>query len=259
MTLDNPAARLLRILENGKKNSSSQNNRVAWCALLNVKIEDKALLMGRLGKVMSLSADIIERLNSIDGLNVDRHIHWARPLDNAFSKNNLNASWHEFITYIDVHVINYLSATADLLSHKMVEPTIDKIELEQILQNSKDLIVEIKKSDIPQDIKSNMLKYLYKVCLAIEEYQITGASNISIVTEIAFGHGVLYSDSIDIAKSNNTAKKFWQFMGKLALIVSVSAGVQQLSPTVLKMLPNIDFETYPESNNELLDDETENA
>lgn len=241
MTIDNPAARLLNILERGRELPSDMSCRKAWCQLLSVGIKDKAILMGRLGKVMSLSTEIISRLKNIDGIKVDRYIHWETPLDKAFLQNNLNGQWKAFNDHVDDHVINYLSMTSDLLSHKLPEPVLSKPSLDSILSNARSLIDEVKDSEIPVAIREFMIKQLHKICMAVEEYEINGAESISSAVESAFGYGVLHGESVELAKTDSTTKKFWQNMANIALIVSISTGVQQLAAPIVNLLPEIDF------------------
>lgn len=241
MLINNPAARLLNILEKGKELAPDTSCRKAWCSILSVDIKDKAILMGRLGHVMALPAEILARLKSIDGIKVDRYTHWHLPIDSAFSRNNLQGKWSEFNNHIDTHVINYLSMTADLLSIKTPDPTIPSASLESILSNSRNLIEEVKASDIPPKTKDFMIKQLYKVCLAVEEYEINGAETISSAVESAFGYGVLNGEAVELAKTNPLSKKFWQQMANIALIISISTGVQQLAAPIVKLLPEIDF------------------
>ena len=247
MTINNPAARLLNILEQGKAINPETNCRKAWCQLLSVDVSDKAVLMGRLGKVMSLSTEILSRLHNIDGLKVERYIHWQTPLDNAFSQNNLQGKWNGFSQFIDAHVINYLSMTSDLLSLRSPDPTIPAPSLESILSNARDLIEEVKVSDLPPKIKDFMIKQLYKVCMAVEEYEINGAEAVSSAVESAFGYGLLHGDAVELARTNSTSKKFWQQMANIALVVSISTGVQQLAAPIVKLLPEIDFSAQEQS------------
>lgn len=242
MELDNPAARLLSILERGNQLPETKSCRDAWCELLDVKKSEHAILMGRIGRVMALSTDIVERLENIGGIKVDRYMHWVKPLENAFIKNNLNGPWKEFRGQINTHVINYLSMTSDLLSHKCPEPIISESNLDTILNTARGLIDDVRKSDLPADIKEFMIRHLYKICLAVEEYIIRGSESVSTVIESAFGYGVLHGESVELAKTNPVAKKFWQSMANIALIVSVSTGVQQLAPPIMNLLPGISFE-----------------
>jgi len=242
MSLDNPAARLLAILENGLKLQDEMNCRIAWCKLLSVEAGKNAILMGRIGKVMSLSTDILESLNNIGGVKVDRYLHWVNPVEQAFIKNNLNGQWSAFKGQINEHVINYLSMTSDLLSHKCAEPVLSESSLSSILKNARNLIDEVRNSDLPSEIKNFMVKHLHKVCLAVEEHSICGTESVSSAVESAFGFGVLHGESVELAKTNSTAQKFWQQMANVALIISISTGVQQLAPPIMELLPEISFE-----------------
>lgn len=242
MKLDNPAARLLSILERGQQIADSKSCRDAWSELLDVNTGEHAVLMGRIGRVMALSTDIIERLENIGGVKVDRYMHWVKPLENAFIKNNLNGPWKDFKGQLNAHVINYLSMTSDLLSHKCPEPIIKESHLDSILNSARKMIDDVRLSDLPEDIKEFMIKHLYKVCLAVEEYIIRGSESVSSVVESAFGYGVLHGQSVKLVKTNEVAKRFWQSMANIAIIVSISTGVLQLAPPIIDLLPDISFE-----------------
>lgn len=248
MALDNPAARLLSILERGLEIEDAKPCRHAWCELLSVDLNDHATLMGRLGRVMSLSTDIVDNLRVVDGINVDRYMHWVAPLQNAFIRNNLNGSWKEFKGQINIHVINYLSMTSDLLSHTKPEGTFSDGSLEKIKTSASALIEEVRLSELPDDVRFFMMKSLYQIVVAVEEYILTGASSISSAVESAFGHGFLNKASVEAASTDSVAKKFWQAMANIALIVSITTGTLQLAPAVKNLLPDIDFrqETSPD-------------
>ncbi|UUA72424.1 hypothetical protein [Cellvibrio sp. QJXJ] len=249
MKLDNPAARLLTILEQGIELQNEMGCRKAWCQLLNVPKGENAMLMGRIGKVMSLSTDIIENLKNIGDVKIDRYLHWVEPLETAFINSNLNSPWSTFKSHINVHVINYLSMTSDLLSHKNAESIISEPSLDSILLNTRALIDEVRDSNLPDHIKKFMIKQLHEICLAVEEHSICGSESVSRAVNAAFGYGVLHADSVELAKSDPIAKKFWQQMANVALIVSISTGIQQLAPPIMKLLPEINFEESCIENN----------
>ncbi len=251
MRLDNPAARLLAILEKGLEHRNEANCRMVWCQLLQVERTDHATLMGRIGKVMALSIDIVESLNAIGDIKVERYLHWVKPIENAFIKNDLNGQWGGFRGQINDHVINYLSMTSDLLSHKQPEPVLPKSSLDSILSDARGLIDEVRDSDIPTQVKNFMIKQLHKVCLAVEEHSISGSESVSSTVESAFGYGVLHAEAVELAKTNTTAKKFWQSIANIALVVSISTGVQQLAPPIMKLLPEINFGEATEAGEEL--------
>lgn len=242
MKLDNPAARLLSILERGLELPDSKSCRSAWSELLDVDKGDHGTLMGRIGRMMALSTDIIECLENIGDVKIDRYLHWVKPLENAFVKNDLNGPWKNFKSHINIHVINYLSMTSDLLSHRCPEIEVNQSNLDSILDSARKLIDEVRESDLPPEVKEFMIKHLYKVCLAVEEYAIRGSEALSTAIEAAFGYGVLNRESVEMNKTNGTATKFWQTMTNVALIVSISTGAQQLAPSIVELLPDISFD-----------------
>ncbi len=242
MELNNPAARLLSILELGGSKDPSDNCRKVWEELLGVESGNKALLMGRMGKLMSLSTEIIECLNKIDGIKIERYLQWAGPLDKAFSNNDLNGVWGTFIQQINIHVLSYLTITSDYLSLKMPEPIIAGSDLDNILNNAKKLIDEVKDADLPEKTKEYMVKQLHKVCLSVEEYQITGAENVSDIVESTFGHGIFDSELRKDSTNNSITEKFWRYMMRTAMIVTLSVNAAQLPPIVQKMFPDTNFE-----------------
>lgn len=252
MLLNNPAARLLSILEKGLEHKNEASCRTVWCQLLQVEKGDHATLMGRIGKVMSLTTDIMESLNTIGGVKVERYLHWVKPIENAFIKNDLNGNWSGFRSQINEHVVNYLSMTSDLLSHQRPERIIEKSSLDSILSNARGLIDEVRNSDIPEQVKNFMIKLLHKICLAVEEHSISGSEVVSSAVEAAFGYGVLHAEAVELAKTDKTAKRFWQGMANIALIVSISTGVQQLAPPIMKLLPEIYFGEAPSEHGESL-------
>lgn len=241
MNSDNPAARLLAILEGGFKYTDNAGCRAVWNDLLNVEAGNDAVLMGRIGKVMSLSSEIKESLNNSGVTKVERYLHWVKPLENAFNSNNLNGPWAPFKTHIDAHVINYLSMTSEILSLKAPEPVMSEGSLNSVLTNARELLDEVRESDMPEKVKAFIIKQLHKVCLAVEEYSINGAASISDAVDAAFGHGVLNGEVVDIAKNNSLVKKFWQYMANTALIVSITVGGYQLAAPIQKLLPEINF------------------
>jgi len=240
--MNNPAARLLNILEQGGKKPKDKNCRLVWCELLNIDPNDKVMLFGRLGKVIALSSDIVDELQKIDGVNVERYMHWAKPLENAFFESTLSGQWHQFNKHVNEHVFNYLTMTSDFLSYRAPQPILPKTDLDKIVDGARKLLDEIKQSDLTTEIKEYMIKQLQKICIAADEYQITGSKYVVDVIDATFGHAILKNDLVKSAQNNTVAKKFWKFMANAAVITTIATGALQLAPAVSKILPEIDFE-----------------
>ncbi|MBB5542819.1 hypothetical protein [Paraburkholderia fungorum] len=115
LTYDNPASWLLNILVAGKNIPVDKPCRRAWQQLLGV--EEEALLMSRLGKVMELPHQIIALLQGHYPGRAASWQHWHSQVNSGLMQQNLNGQWNSFIGPIDAHSMTYLSMSADLLAN----------------------------------------------------------------------------------------------------------------------------------------------
>ena len=130
MNYDNPAARLLSIIEQGKKIDVNNNCRAAWQALLSVK-NNNPLLMSRLGRVMELPELTIGALKEMFPQQGDTWSYWEGQVNNAFMSQDLNSTWNSFIGKIDHHSITYLRMASDLLQAKSNTKILADIQLDE--------------------------------------------------------------------------------------------------------------------------------
>jgi len=234
---ENPAERLLHIIEEGKKHAGGRVNKSVWMDLLNVPDDHEPILLSRIGKTMALIGEISEALTSLDDINPDRYLGWVPTISAAFSEQNLNGHWITFIGKINDHTINYLSNTADILGSQGFNKSFDINEIQNISESIAEIITEIKSSDLPENVKVYMVSKLREILLAIDEYQITGAGPIIQVVESVFGHMVLNQEFRDCSKENPAASKFWDVMGKIVLVTTFVIGGLQIPNEVKKYLP----------------------
>ncbi len=239
--MNNPAARLLNILEEGKRQNVAQNCRTVWCKLLDIDPTDKVIFLGKLGKVLALSAEVVDELKKVDGINIERYMHWCQPVEQAFSESNFNGAWHDFSKHLNEHVFNYLTMTSDFLSLRAPQAILPKGDVEKISTGARELISEIVAANLPDHIKSYMLSQLKKVVVAADDYKITGSKEVVQIVEETFGHAILKHDLVKPVESNPIAKKFWTFMANAAVVTTIATGALQLAPTVTKLLPDIRF------------------
>lgn len=235
--LENSAERLLRIIESGKGINAGSNCRKAWCKVLNVSEGDEALLLSRLGKTMALVGDIKEELEALDGVNAESYLGWVPSINNAFSQQNLNQNWESFVKHINVHTINYLSNTADILAAHLPRKAWSIETLNDIGESLSELIAEINESPLPERVKLYMATKLRELQVAIDEYQITGSGPIISKMEATFGHIILDPEFRAAAKATPAAEKFWIVIGKLAVLATLTLTTLQIPKEVQQYLP----------------------
>ncbi len=243
MEVNNAAGRLLNILLEGKEANQNENCKDVWAKILNVEEENTFVLVGRIGKVFSLVDNISTELQKIDNVDVTRYMSWTKYLENAFSNCNLTSTWNNFMKHINEPIFDYLHMTSGMLSTNRPQAVLPYSDLDGIYEGAKSLIAEIINSDLPENIKQYFVEQLRKICMAVEEYKITGASEVVDIVEATFGKAVLSKEFIDGKDTNEDMSKFWKFMAKTALVVSTVAGGLQIADYTAKTFPEL---TAPE-------------
>lgn len=222
--MNNPAQRLLNILEHGKQFGTNQTCKTVWCEILEVEPKSTHMLLGRIGKTMALADEIVSELGKLENVKVERYLAWIPRLETAFSKSPLDQQWGNFINHVDTHVINYLEMTSDLLSARSPQAVLDKDQLDEIKDEALDLLKLIDTSNIEFKLKKYLTDQIARICISIEEYVITGATDIIDIVESTFGKALLHKEIAEERNKSDVGKRFWNFMGKTALAFSVISG-----------------------------------
>jgi len=228
---DNPAARLLKILEAGKKVTASANCRLTWHELLDVAHEEPALLMYRLGKVMELTDLIIREIRDNYPNQANSHTYWSSKVNTAFMQQNLNGQWKDFIAHIDEHTISFLNMSTDLLDNKSSTQLMNENDIKDIRTKIDALLLEAIDLDLDPEFKRYIVRYLKKIITAIDEYQISGAIPISEAIEGAFGHAFVDENYRSNMSETDFGSKVVSTLGAVASIVTIAVGLPQLPET----------------------------
>jgi len=235
---DNPASRLLKILETGKKHKPGIKCRDVWHNILNVDTSNSALLMSRLGKVMELPELIILEIQDKYPNQKSTHNHWSTKVNTAFMQQNLNGQWQEFIQHIDSHTTDYLSMSADLLEMKSDTQILSESEISDIRKKIDDLLLEVIDSDIDIKFKDYIVSYLRKILVAIDEYNISGATPISECIESTFGHAFIDEKYRTNISNTDIGNKVVSVLSAVASVVTIAVGLPQLPNTFQLLLTN---------------------
>lgn len=235
MQYDNPAARLLSILVDGKNIDVNQKCRRAWAGLLNVDASNGALLTSRIGKLMSLPQEIIDRTKEIYPGRAPTWDHWSTQVNNAFAAQNINGAWQTFISGVDNHTITYLQLSADLLETNSKIKKLDLDDLISLRNKIGELLAEVIGSEVDQSIKKYIVHHLYKILTAIDEYKITGSLPILDAVEATIGHAYLDQQYRKFLQGNEIGTKVLEVLGATADIVTVAIGIPQLTIGLLML------------------------
>lgn len=224
------AARLLAIVENGKKISQQENCRNAWASIFKCPPSDHATLMKRLGMAMSLPGEIVEQIRRDFPRQYERndYAHFLNTFMQAFSHNLLDQPWATFIRKIDGPAVTYLSSTTDLFEMKGEADVMSDEDLIEIGNSVQELIETTLATDWPADLKRFVVGQLRAVASAIDEYHISGISPILDTIAATLGHACLREDYRKTLKTQS-GMSFAKALASIANLVTVASGIPQLA------------------------------
>lgn len=237
--INNPAGRLLLILEKCQSIPKHENTAEAWSKVLGVSASDRFLLIGKVGKVFSLADNISIELSKIDNVDLTRYMSWTKYLEGAFSNCDFGNTWQGFIGRINDPMLDYLHMASGMLATNRPQPVLEKSQLDTIYEGAKDLIKEIIASDLPIRLKHYFLEQLRKLCTAVEEYQITGSAEVVEIVEATFGKAILCKEMVELRESEASVSKFWSFMTNVVLVISSVSGTLQIADYTMKVFPEL--------------------
>lgn len=228
---DNPAARLLNILERGKQYNVNENCREVWMEIFDIDDGSESVLSSRLGKTMALPDQIISIIKKDFPNQINTYTHWSNKVSAGFYQQNLNSHWGSFINNIDSHTITYLSLNADLIQTKLPTKLLEKDQLESLRQKISELLSELLKSDLEDSFKTFLAKAFQKMVLAIDEYRINGAEPIMDNIEGIFGHAFFDNKYKEALSETEFGGKVVETLTNIASTMTIVLGLPALPAT----------------------------
>lgn len=227
MNYDNPAARLLSLLERGKTKSPTANCQGVWEELLEAN-GDPSLLMSRLGKAMELPRLTIAALKEEFPEEGNTWSHWEARVNTAFMVQNQHSTWNSFIDQIDSHTLTYLKMASTMLQAKANTKLIADADLATVREQLDAILVEVLSAELPEEVKRYLARNLQKIIAAIDEYKLTGALPLLDAVETTFGHAAVDDQYRSFLTDTELGKRLLDTLGAMANVVTVAVGLPQL-------------------------------
>jgi hypothetical protein len=247
---NNPAGRLLALIQAGDRLNEMMSVQDAWAKLLGVGGERQELFR-RLGFVFSMPDAIREEVEGLADLPYDRSLVLSelRHIDEAFN-TGLGSQWRELRARIPATTRQSLAIISSTLSNVRPEPSIDDGELEEVHAKVRLLFDDIGDAEIEPELRRFLLRHVQAMQEAIEEVRIRGAEAVQEAVEEVVGGVVLHPHTWDDARSHEQGKGFLRRLlavaNALLLAVNLTTASLNLGEDVIKALPLPDAAESPE-------------
>ena len=236
---NNPAGRLHSLLIQGKAQTPNVHASEVWAELLNVPEDDKSLLLRRVGQVMTLPSSVKEAMSHIDDLNHDIYLKWLPRVETSFSVLNFQIQWKQFIDRFDAEIMYGIEICADRLARERPEKTVDENQLELLLEKVNELLEELESTEMDNKLWFYLYDNLVRVKEGIEEYKVCGIKPLEASFERAVGNTVLTPNIYKECQNTDIGKSFWEFMSKLAIVITIAQGAIQIGNEQVFLIPEI--------------------
>lgn len=242
LKIDNPAQRLLDILEAGKTYSQGTNCREVWVLLLQAQLNNEQHLLSRLARVMELPGRIVQvREDHFSALR-GKSMYWKSCVDNAFVSQSLNNTWQSFMQHIDARTLSELSMLSDLFETRGAHAAMQSDEIDALLERLTELRNEIREADLPLTMKTLLLKQLSQIQEALETYSISGVEPVMDAVQSTLGLAVLnpeYRQEISKGTDSRFGEKISDLLSDVANVVTVAGALPALTVAVSNALTYI--------------------
>ena len=174
---------------------TNENTFSAWREIFDLSNDTdiKDILM-KIGKLYKLVGEVNEFIRVTAPNSLEDNNYWTTQVLQFLAQSSLDRLWADSIYYIDDHTIKYLKMTAQIIDFNLDKnqnnhlKNLDTNKIKDINGSIKKLYEEVLNSDLNEQLKISVLKYLSRLIQTLEEYWITGSEAVLEAIELTIGH-----------------------------------------------------------------------
>lgn len=236
--LNNPAARLHSFLKKGQLEKKEAQSFAVWAKLLNTSTDNVPLLMRRISYVMELPAQIEREIHCISDINHDIHLRWLSRANAGISITEFHAGWNTFIGRFNAEIMYGIEVCADTLSRYRPEKEISESQLANLIEKLQALEHEFAEQQLSFSIQAFIQDRFTEIRMALEEVQYRGVKPLENVIETTIGKTAVNPSLYHESKNSPFGNHFWEYMGYLAVAITITTGSIQIGKDIVNLLPS---------------------
>lgn len=232
---DNPARRLLTILTKAKLIPMNANTFSAWREIFDLSHDTATQdILMKIGKLYKLVEEVNEFIKVTAPNNLEDNNYWTTQVLHFLAQSSLSRSWADSICYIDDHTIKYLKMTAQIIDFNLDKnqnnhlKNLDTNKIKDINESIKKLYDEVLNSDLNEQLKISVLKYLSRLIQTLEEYWITGSEAVLEAIELTIGHMAVDSKYREFMTKEPLGSSIMQKVGDVIIIMTAAKGFLEI-------------------------------
>lgn len=238
MQYDNPAGRLLEILVAVKRHPKNAEAREVWRAVFGLpKVDLGPILSAKLGTAMLLSQQALDLLAEDHPELIEPPPSWAIQVSGAFQVHNVHGTIDTFANSISDDTIANVRTAAVLLNKGSNRKVLAKAELAEMKESIEAVLKDVLNTDdLATDLRHYLARALRKIVVAIDEYELTGATPILESIEQAVGHVMVDAEYKSFLRDSELGQRVFNALQAASGIVTIAVGMPALTLAVQQLL-----------------------
>lgn len=184
---------------------------------------------------MELPMQIKERVSNLQDIDHDLFLRWLPKVERAFQAN-LGGNFAEFADCLDDATLLGVEHCASQLAREDPDPEIKPADLADISKSVEELLTGVRDSETDPAVRLFILKHLYMIRRAIDEYQLFGAKPLATALGEAIAATITEPVKSLQTKSSPQGVKFWDFIKRISAVLTVTEGTAKLAERLSKLL-----------------------
>ena len=206
---NNPAARLVEIINKCRGLSKNYTCSQAWSKFFKIPNSDNPILLRKISKVALLPREIKDEIMKLKGYDHNVLLRWYPRGNDALNNMHFQRKWETFLDVYQGDISYGIEVCSELLSNNRPEKTV-KIDLViSISQQVEDLIKFVESDNIDTRSKTFILSSLYRLQGSLEDIEIGGVREVEESFNTIIG-SVIVNNNLNVKPTDSSsAKKFW--------------------------------------------------
>ncbi|MEX0661197.1 MAG: hypothetical protein WEA58_10160 [Balneolaceae bacterium] len=216
---DNPAGRLVLLLEQSLEIDDQVKMKEALTKLFNIELDHQSEILRKLGELQQIPSRIREKVHSLD-VNQELLLEGLKNVEIALSSIRFGSQWKIFKKFIDEKTVYSIKVCSDALSKHTPEKVLTVDELDKLKERVRIFKDQLHEYDIDPELNRFIFEKVGDIERAIFDYNLTGAVLIQKEVESIVGSSFFRNELL--RKNESVTKNLFEFIGYVSSIVHLS-------------------------------------